>query len=457
MARVLVVEKTASIQSWLRTHFSGDHVSVHAVPMIAGAMEEIKAARYEVLIWDAVAKKTEQSKGLDLLNLLTKDFNTTYIMVVTDQERAPIPLDRLRTYAHRTFTRPVDPDEICALVTQALHQQAARENGGNYSGPFIPLEFEGIIAVGLPMRTVIQQAREAAAVDIPVLITGETGTGKDLVAAAIHKTSKRNNKPYLPVNMGAIPSELVASVLFGHEKGAYTGASEAHCGIFEQAQGGTIFLDEIATMDEKTQVSLLRVLETRTIRRVGGNRDIDIDVRIIAATNENIEEAVTAKRFREDLYYRLDVFRIHIPPLRERSGGKLFLTDHYIACYDAMYKKNIRVVSPETYRLLRQYSWPGNVRELKNVIQRAVLMAQGAELTPDLLPARIREAGAFGPEEISRPPPIQLGMSLEAAEREFIIMTLSSMGGNKSKAASVLRISRRALYNKLKKYGLLLG
>ena len=455
MAKVLVVEKTANIQSWLREHFSGDHVSVHAVSMIAGAMEELKATRFEVLIWDAVASKTEQSKGLDLLNLLTKDFSRTYIMVVTDQERAPIPLDRLRAYAHRTFSRPVDQDEICALVSQALHQQAARLKGDNNSGPFIPLEFEGIIAVGLPMRTVIQQAQEAATVDIPVLITGETGTGKDLVAAAIHKTSKRKNKPYLPVNMGAIPTELVASVLFGHEKGAYTGASEAHGGIFEQAQGGTIFLDEIATMDEKTQVSLLRVLETRTIRRVGGNRDIDIDVRIVAATNENIEEAVKAKRFREDLYYRLDVFRIHISPLRERPGGKSFLTDHFIARYDAMYKKNIRVVSPETYRLLRHYSWPGNVRELKNVIQRAVLLAHGAELTPDLLPARIREAGAFSREEAPQPPPIHLGMSLEAAEREFVLMTLSSMGGNKSKAASVLRISRRALYNKLRKYGLL--
>jgi len=454
MARVLVVEKTANIQSWLRKHFSGDRVSVHAVPMIAGAMEEMKTTRFEVLIWDAVASKTEQSKGLDLLNLLTKDFCRTYIMVVTDQERAPIPLDRLRTYAHRTFTRPVDQDEICALVSEALHQQATRLKGDNYSGPFIPLEFEGIIAVGLPMRTVIQQAQEAATVDIPVLITGETGTGKDLVAAAIHKTSKRKNKPYLPVNMGAIPSELVASVLFGHEKGAYTGASEAHWGIFEQAQGGTIFLDEIATMDEKTQVSLLRVLETHTIRRVGGNRDIDIDVRIIAATNENVEEAVKAKRFREDLYYRFDVFRIHISPLRERPGGKSFLTDHFIARYDAMYKKNIRVVSPETYRLLRHYSWPGNARELKNVIQRAVLLAKGEELTPDLLPARFREQdGAQAVESVS-PSPIHLGMNLADVEREFIKMTLGSVNGNKKKAASVLRISRRALYNKLKRFDL---
>jgi DNA-binding NtrC family response regulator len=449
MSTVLVVEKTGHIQALLRKQFSGDHIVVDAVSLVA-AREKINVRGYDVLIWDAVASRTEQSKGLKLLDLLTKDSSRTYIIVVTDQQGGPLPLERLKAYAHRTLTRPLNGDEICAVVAQALHQQASSEGASTNRQIPIPLEFEGIFAVGLPMRTVIQRAQEAASVDIPVLITGETGTGKDMVAAAIHKRSKRKSKPYVPVNMGAIPSEIVASELFGHERGAYTGASEARRGVFEQAHGGTIFLDEITTMDEKTQVSLLRVLETSTIRRVGGNRDINIDVRIIAAANENIEEAVKAKRFREDLYYRLDVFRIHIAPLRERPGGRTFLTDHFIAHFDAMYKKNIRVVSPETYRLLRLYPWPGNVRELKNVIQRAVLMAKAAELTPDLLPVRIREAGESRQEEVPPQPPIHLGMSLEDVEREFITMTLSSVGGNKAKAASILRISRRALYNKLK-------
>ena len=178
----------------------------------------------------------------------------------------------------------------------------------------IPTNFEGILAISLPMRSVIQQIIEAAAVDIPVLITGETGTGKDLVAAAIHKRSARKRAPYLPVNMGAIATELIASELFGHEKGAYTGASEAQGGFFEQAEGGTIFLDEITTMGEKTQVSLLRVLETKTIRRVRGVKDIKVNVRVLAATNENIEEAVKVGHFREDLYYRLDVLGFTYPP-----------------------------------------------------------------------------------------------------------------------------------------------
>jgi DNA-binding NtrC family response regulator len=225
--------------------------------------------------------------------------------------------------------------------------------------------------------------------------------------------------------------------------------------LFEQAQGGSIFLDEITTMDEKTQVSLLRVLETKTIRRVRGEKDIHTNVRVIAATNEDIEEAVKAGRFREDLYYRLDVFRIHLPPLRERHGAVSLFTDHFVARFAEMYKKDLRVVSRDTYRLLRAYSWPGNVRELKNVIQRAVLLAKGAELTPALLPQRIREITAAEGKRVSAVSPIQLGMTLGDVEREYIKLTLSTINGNKKKAASLLGISRRTLYNKLKRFQML--
>lgn len=320
---------------------------------------------------------------------------------------------------------------------------------------YVPVEFEGIIAISLPMRTVIQRITEAASADIPVLITGETGTGKDMVAAAIHKRSNRKDKAYIPVNTGAMARELIASELFGHEKGAYTGASETRRGFFEQADGGTIFLDEISTMDEKTQVSLLRILEEKTFRRVGGEKDIQVDVRVIAATNENLEEAVKERRFREDLYYRLDVFRINLPPLRARPGAVTLLTDHFVSYFDSLYKKNVRMVSPETYRCLRRYPWPGNVRELKNVIQRAVLMAKGEELTPELIPARIREAAGLSTNADPQTFPIHVGMTLQVVEKEFIAMTLASTGGNKKEAAAILGISRRALYNKLKRYGLL--
>ena len=305
------------------------------------------------------------------------------------------------------------------------------------------------------MLEVFQSIIDAASADVPVLITGETGTGKDLVAGAIHNRSRRKDKPFVAVNTGAMPAELIASELFGHEKGAYTGAIAARKGSFELADGGTIFLDEISTMDEKCQVSLLRVLETKTFRRVGGERDIRVDVRVIGATNENLEAAIKNNRFREDLYYRFDVFRINLPPLRDRPGGLRVLSQHFLAQFGQMYKKDLRSVSADALRCLESYSWPGNVRELKNVIQRAVLVAEDEELTPDLLPARIRNAGESDRESLLASLPIHIGMTLEAAEKEFIAMTLASAAGNKKKAASILGISRRTLYDKLKRHGLL--
>jgi transcriptional regulator with PAS, ATPase and Fis domain len=319
---------------------------------------------------------------------------------------------------------------------------------------FVPTHFEGMLGISLPMLAVFQQILEAASVDIPVLITGETGTGKDLVANAIHNKSKRKDKPYVVVHTGAMARDLIAAELFGHERGAYTGAFETRKGRFEQADGGTIFLDEISTMDEKAQVSLLRVLETKTFSRVGGEKELCVDVRVIAATNEVLESAVRERRFREDLYYRLDVFHIHLPPLRERPGGVTVLTNHFLSHFNAMYGKNVRAASAEAFRCLRQYHWPGNVRELRNVIQRAILLAKSDELTPDLLPARVRSAVGSTEQSDLSTCCIHLGMKLDAVEKEFIRMTLAVTEGNKKAAAVRLGISRRALYNKLKRHRL---
>jgi transcriptional regulator with PAS, ATPase and Fis domain len=316
-------------------------------------------------------------------------------------------------------------------------------------------QFEGMLGVSLPMLEVFQSILDAASADVPVLITGETGTGKDLVAGAIHNRSRRKDKPFIAANMGAMASELIASELFGHEKGSYTGALGMRKGRFEEAHGGTIFLDEISTMDEKCQVFLLRVLETKTFRRVGGDKDIRVDVRVIGATNEDLESAIRNNRFREDLYYRFDVFRIHLPPLRQRPGGLRVLTTYFISQFRQIYKKNITRVSADALFCLESYPWPGNVRELKNVIQRAVLVSDGDELTVDLLPARIRNAEQSAQSSILGVPRIHVGMTLGAVEKEFIALTLTSVGGNKQKAAKILGISRRTLYDKLKKFHLL--
>jgi DNA-binding NtrC family response regulator len=347
---------------------------------------------------------------------------------------------------------PGNADDLISLIEDNLPVKShCNPSQFDIADVGVPIDFEGIIAVSLPMQAIIRRIMEAAAVDIPVLITGETGTGKDLVAAAIHRRSSRKNRPYIAVNMGAITRDLIASEIFGHERGAYTGAQDARAGIFEQADGGTVFLDEVATMDEKTQVSLLRVLEEKTFRRVGGVRNIGADVRIVAATNENLDKNVAEKRFREDLFYRMNVFPIRVPPLRERISAITALTNHFVSRFAAVYGKEVERVSPDTYRMLRRYSWPGNVRELKNVIQTAVLMVDKQELTPEFIPQRIREA-IGGNENRGEPTcSFRVGDTLQGVESEFIRMTLAHVSGNKKLAASILGISRRALYNKIKR------
>lgn len=454
MIRLLVIQKGSEISSLLRSRVTAGDVFVDSVTALKSAQLKLAETAYDVVLCD-VAQHARDCRNVvgALKALLTKSPHTQIVLIAEPDDPR---LLGITDKSCLTLHSPVDESELLRVISSAVKNKPAITDLDLLDPDLlIPMEFEGIVTVGLPTRMVIQQILEAAAVDIPVLITGETGTGKDLVAAAIHKRSKRKRAAYVPINMGAIPSELIASELFGHEKGAYTGATEARRGLFEQAHGGTILLDEITTMNEKTQVYLLRVLETSTIRRLRGERDIEIDVRVIAASNENIEELVRAKRFREDLYYRLDVFRIHLPPLRERPAGMSFLTDYFVSRYAHQYQKSIRQVSRETYRLLRLYPWPGNVRELRNVIQRAVLLAETEEFTPDLLPARIRESAQSSPIEFRSELPFQVGMQLDDVEKEFIRMTLATTGGNKQKSAAMLGISRRTLYNKLKRHRLL--
>ena len=453
MIHVLVIAKDPGMRNTLATRLPNELVT-EAVSAPDEAKQRLHVQNFDLVIYDAESLPSERAKTLKLLAKLAHKRPEIRVIVISDSEELHTPGAGLSEF--EWIERPLDEAHLLAIVSAGLPRRPQSQTTKDDSSALLsPTEFEGIMAISLPMRFVFQQVIETAAVDGPVLITGETGTGKDMVAAAIHKRSERQRRPYVPVNMGAISHELIASELFGHEKGAFTGASDAHLGVFEQAQGGSIFLDEITTMDEKIQISLLRILETKTMRRVGGTKDIDVDARVIAATNENIEETVKARRFREDLYYRLDVFRIHLPPLRERPGDVTFLTNHFIANFGAVYRKSIRRAPAEIYQILRAYSWPGNVRELKNVIQRAVVMAKGAELMPELLPARITEVSSSGSRPNPAQSPIHVGMSLDDVEREFITMTLDSVAGNKAKAAAILKISRHTLYDKLKKYGVL--
>ena len=451
MGRILIIERNDHTRALLQCRLPAQHKIKFACSMEA-ASEKLRKHKYDLIVWNACSDAASDMDLTSTLDFLSEKTLGAKTIVFTASEIAPgVPCG-----AHMALKKHPSSDEefLSAIENNLPIATCGAPRNGTHDEVGVPIEFEGMITVGLAMRPVIRRIIDAAAVDIPVLITGETGTGKDLIAAAIHRQSTRKTRPYVPVNMGAMAPELIASEIFGHERGAFTGAQDSRPGMFEQAHGGTVFLDEIATMDEKTQVSLLRVLEEKTVRRVGSARNISVDVRVIAASNEDLEKRVANKRFREDLFYRLNVFHITVPPLRDRPGAVTVLTDHFLSQYAAIYRKEVERVSHETYRLLRHYPWPGNVRELKNVIQAAVLMVDGKELTPEFLPERIRESTSSAESGSDDLCSIRVGATLDSVEKELIRMTLTHVGGNKKLAASILGISRRALYNKLKRHHL---
>ncbi len=295
------------------------------------------------------------------------------------------------------------------------------------------------------MQLVFQRIREAAGTQVTVLIMGESGTGKELVAESIHRRSTRRNAAFVAVNTGAISRELVASELFGHQKGSFTGATDTKPGKFEQANGGTLFLDEISTMDEATQVSLLRVLETRTLQRIGGRRNIKLDVRIIAASNEEIHTGSEyIMPLRQDLFHRLSVFTITLPPLRERGEDIDILALELLDQACEKFERNIKGFTSRAARAIKSYAWPGNVREMKNVIERAVLICKKNEIDIEHLPKRL-----YSFERLFQDIIIPHGSTLQEAEKIIIIRTLAANNGNRKKTAEILGISRRTLYNKL--------
>ncbi|MCI0515270.1 sigma-54 dependent transcriptional regulator [candidate division KSB1 bacterium] len=315
----------------------------------------------------------------------------------------------------------------------------------------IGVNFDGITGRTEVMQAIFRQIEQVAKTDVTVLIYGESGTGKELVANSVHKRSTRAKKQFVPVNMGAISPELVISELFGHEKGAYTGAIERKAGRFERANHGTLFMDEISTMDQRTQISLLRVLETRRVHPIGARDSIPINVRVLGATNRDLLEAVKSGHFREDLYYRFNVFSINLPALRHRKDDIPLIAEEFLNTFARRYKKRIKSLSEELIRRFYEYDWPGNVRELKNVIHRAIVLCDEPELNENHFPERIVRLPAPEQEACVR---VKLGSTLDDAEREIISSTLAYAQGNRVRTAQILGISRKSLYNKIVKYGL---
>ena len=346
---------------------------------------------------------------------------------------------------HQYSKLPVEEKEFKYLLHNAIYRISPDQNDKMRHTHLGPL-----IGESDSMQFLYKMIKKAASGDFHVLIVGETGTGKDLTAQAIHQLSNRNKDPFVPVNLASLPPELVSSELFGHEKGAYTSAVTASEGKFELAKHGTIFLDEISAIDAKIQVTLLRLIEQKMFYRLGAKNPTLANARIVTASNENLGELVEQGRFRQDLFYRLDVFRIEVPPLRERKDDIPLLVEHFIRQFNKENNKHIMGVSSKVLSVLEEYDWPGNIRELKNVIQRGVLMCNESRIRLSHLPDRF--------SHVDGDPPVlqfEMGITLDEIERESVIWALKLTGNNRSDAARLLGISRRAIYNKIERFRIL--
>lgn len=388
--------------------------------------------------------------GMTLLARLLGREPRPALILLTAYGNIETAVEAMKRGAYDFLAKPVDLDRLDLLLKRAL---AERRPGAENRRLKEPLDskhgFENIIGVSPAMQEVFATIRQAAPTRATVLIQGESGTGKELVARALHQCSPRRDGPFVPVHCAALAPTLLESELFGHEKGAFTGAAERRRGRFEMADGGTLFLDEIGEIDAALQVKILRVLEERKFERVGGTETLSVDVRLVTATNRDLRKKVAEGTFREDLFYRLYVVNLTLPPLREREGDVVLLAQHYLKTLAAENGKKGLTFAPAALDVLAAYPWPGNVRELRNVIERMVVLGTGSQLDVRDLPAAVREARAGAAPGSPRP-----GQGLRAAERQLIAEALRRHRDNRTKAAQDLGISRRTLHRKLNEFGL---
>lgn len=448
-AKIICVDRGPELFRQLERVFYDTKMRLYLERSIDRVLERFEGEAFDILVLSSSAAKGGELGGIELLEIIAEKSPATQIILLINPKEIALAASALRAGTYHYAKLPIGDEELHLLIEAAIERRPTYGPNLLLKEELRTTTFEQMVGGSPPMLDLYRYIRQAAATDIPVLLVGETGTGKDLVAQAIHQLSERSHKPFQPVHLGALPPDLVASELFGHEKGAFTGAAKRYIGSFEKANGGSIFLDEISTIDERVQISLLRLLETKKFERIGGWKTTTANVRLIAATNQNLAEAVRKGHFREDLYYRLEVFMIILPPLKNRTGDVTLLVDHFLKRFNDAYNKNILGISTECVSLLNSYDWPGNVREVKNVIHRAVVLCNGDVLLPEHLPSRL-SSGRSGRQEIV----MTVGCTLEEAEREMIVQTLNYTGNNRRRTAAVLGISRRALYNKIDKFGL---
>lgn len=446
--RILVVDDEASLREVLTIMLQREGYEVESAANGAEAQARLQECAFDLVISDI---KMPKVSGLQLLNFIREQAPETMVIMITAFSTSEEAVEAMKLGAFDYITKPFRNDEIRLIVHNALerknlrqeNQELRQELGQRYS-------FANMVGKSQSMQEVYELIRKVAVSRANVLVTGESGTGKELVAKAIHFNSERSASPFVPINCGAIPETLLESELFGHEKGAFTGATGLKAGLFEVANHGTIFLDEIGELPASMQVKLLRVLQEREFRRVGGTRNLPVDVRLIAATNKDLANETREGRFREDLYYRLNVIHIPMPPLRERTEDIPLLISHF---YRSHAGHDVRI-SPAALRLLLDYPWPGNIRELHNVLERCLVLEATESISVDSLPLQLRGAPAGTAVHVLPEEGLDLDAYLGAIERELLLKALERSNGVRTRAAELLKMTFRSIRYRLEKFGL---
>jgi two-component system response regulator HydG len=447
--KLLVVDDEASHRKMIEAVLSDEGYEIKQADDGQAAIDAVENGFFDLILLDIRMRKVG---GIEALNRIREISPGIPIIIMTAYASVDTAVDALKAGAYDYLTKPLDIEELKILVQKTLRfHQLEQENIYLKERLNDRFDFSNIIGHGPAMKKLFETMALVSPSEATVLIFGESGTGKELIADAIHQNSPRLERPFIKVNCAALPETLLESELFGHEKGSFTGAVARKQGRFQLAHNSSILLDEVAEMAPTTQAKILRVLQEREFEPLGSTQTIKVDTRVIAATNKNLEEEIKAGRFREDLYYRLNVVSLQVPPIRERREDIPLLTDFFLKRYAERNKRILKGFTPRAMDLLMRHEWPGNVRELENVVERAVIMARGEMITPAEFPEILQQ---LDPEVKATYVNLSPGRTLKDVEKDMILRTLEETEGNRTHAAKILGISRRTLQLKLKEYGI---
>jgi two-component system response regulator HydG len=446
--KILVVDDEQSHRTMLKAVLSKEGYDISEADDGVSAIKAVENEPFDLILMDI---RMGDMDGIEAMREIKRISPSIPVVMMTAYASVKTAVEALKSDAFDYLTKPLDVEELKILIQKALeHYRLHEENVFLKERLADRFDFSKVIGKSRPMRDLFETLSLISPSDATVLIYGESGTGKELVANAIHQNSPRSEKPFIKVSCAALPETLLESELFGHERGAFTGAFTRKAGRFQLANGGTFFLDEVSEMSSATQVKLLRVLQEREFEPLGGTKTIQVDIRLITATNKDLETEVKEGRVREDLFYRLNVIPIRLPTLRERREDIPLLAEHFFKHYKDKNKSSVKGFLPKTIDTIVRHDWPGNIRELENTIERAILLCRSEYIMPEDLPSNVQGA-QDGVQPIV---PVPSGMPLKDVEREVILQTLADTAGNRTQTARILGISRKTLQNKIKEYGI---